>query len=660
MLCAAEEAIAPRLTFAYDGQPVDSDRQEKSVAQRDGWRIESFALPKGLVVSTESVRHGEAVEWVTWFENRGQEETGLLSAINDCDVSLPFEKDEIPPSAALKAEGPGLLVHAHNGSSNDAADFSADVTSWTGGSFRKAALPNLPDGKPSTQHYGSVRGRSSDPTLPFFNLNRGEKGVIVAVGWTGRWRADFTRAADGRVRIASGLAEAEFRLRPGERVRTSSVVLMPYSHGYVRSQNDFRRLMRAHYSPIGRAARPKRAPYSLMLWGGMTSRSLVSRIDCVAREKLGFDFAWVDAGWYGTFTTPSPNEYEGEWWSVVGDWRPNPKFHPDGLADVAAACRRADLGFLLWFEIERAGKDAPIRREHPEFFVMENLLDLGNEKAWTWAHETLRTRIRELGLSCYRQDLNISPGLTDHWRAADEKGRIGLSEIRHVMGLYRLWDALLDEFPGLLIDNCAGGGRRIDIEMCKRSVPLWRSDYQCPANPDPDVAQNHHLGIARFLPYHGTSVGRRLHDVYRFRSTYSPGMSVSAFFTEADDPDGLSSGDFAWIRRMGEEYRRVRELMEGDFHPLAEMERTVNKGAWCAYQYAKGGEGCLLVFRREASPCRVADYRLGGLEDGVDYVFTDADTGETSIRSGADIRSHGLTVEIPNPRQSKLLFYRRK
>lgn len=51
-----------------------------------------------------------------------------------------------------------------------------------------------------------------------------------------------------------------------------------------------------------------------------------------------------------------------------------------------------------------------------------------------------------------------------------------MTEIRFVEGHYAMWDELREKNPGLWIDNCAGGGRRIDLEMCMRSVPLWRSD----------------------------------------------------------------------------------------------------------------------------------------------------------------------------------------
>ena len=55
--------------------------------------------------------------------------------------------------------------------------------------------------------------------------------------------------------------------------------------------------------------------------------------------------------------------------------------------------------------------------------------------------------------------------------------RQGIAEIKYINGLYATLDELLDRFPGLVIDNCASGGRRLDYEMCRRSVPLFRTDY---------------------------------------------------------------------------------------------------------------------------------------------------------------------------------------
>ena len=59
-----------------------------------------------------------------------------------------------------------------------------------------------------------------------------------------------------------------------------------------------------------------------------------------------------------------------------------------------------------------------------------------------------------------------------YWHAADTADRQGMAETRHIEGLYAFWDDLLKRHPNLIIDNCASGGRRIDLETHWALDPL--------------------------------------------------------------------------------------------------------------------------------------------------------------------------------------------
>ncbi len=127
------------------------------------------------------------------------------------------------------------------------------------------------------------------------------------------------------------------------------------------------------------------------------------------------------------------------------------------------------------------------------------------ENTWDYCCNMLKEHISELKLDCLRIDFNFSP--LPFWRENDKHNRNGITEIKNINGLYRLWDTLLDEFPGLIIDNCVSGGIRIDIETLKRSVPPWRSDLVCPANYSIKGVQNHNLAYNLWLPYSGSGGG---------------------------------------------------------------------------------------------------------------------------------------------------------
>jgi hypothetical protein len=59
----------------------------------------------------------------------------------------------------------------------------------------------------------------------------------------------------------------------------------------------------------------------------------------------------------------------------------------------------------------------------------------------------------------------------------------------NIKGMYDMWDELRARHPGILLDSCASGGRRIDLEVLSRAVILSRSDYEFgpgPATPGAD------------------------------------------------------------------------------------------------------------------------------------------------------------------------------
>jgi alpha-galactosidase len=97
----------------------------------------------------------------------------------------------------------------------------------------------------------------------------------------------------------------------------------------------------------------------------------------------------------------------------------------------------------------------------------------------------------------------------DFWRKNDAPDRQGITEIKHVTGYLAYWDELRRRHPKMLIDSCASGGRRNDLETMRRAVPLWRSDYAFETTGHQCMTH----GVSLWLPYHGTarrSVSRSL------------------------------------------------------------------------------------------------------------------------------------------------------
>ena len=231
--------------------------------------------------------------------------------------------------------------------------------------------------------------------------------------------------------------------------------------------------------------------------------------------KAGCDFLWLDAAWFpGNF----PNG--------VGNWSCKPKEFPHGLKPVSDACHRLGLKFIVWFEPERVAAGTQIAREHPEFVfggANGGLFKLNDPAARRWLTDLLVQRIGEFGMDWYRNDFNIDP--LPFWRQNDPADRQGITEIRYVEGHYAMWDEMIARHPGLFIDNCASGGRRIDLETIQRSVTLWRSDTACGAGRG-DWHQAQAFGMNDYLPLH--EICAWTPDAYEMRSTSAPGRSCNS------------------------------------------------------------------------------------------------------------------------------------
>ncbi len=393
--------------------------------------------------------------------------------------------------------------------------------------------------------------------MPFFNLETGGQGLIGAVGWTGNWAAQFDRGGDGRLWLAAGMQRTHLKLLPGESIRTPRILLLFWRGDRLESQNLLRRFLLAHHSPRAPVA-AGRLPVFYGSWGELHEKTQLQAIRWFVDNKIPIDVFWIDAGWYGDkpFQEGS-TDANSQWWKYTGSWRPNKITYPRGLKPIGQLLRCNKLGFLLWIEAERVYRGTDLEREHPEWLLGPQgdnfLVNLGNPAARRGITDIVSSLICEGGLTWYRQDFNTDP--ENFWGAADAPDRVGMTEIRYIEGLYAFWDALVARHPGLMIDNCASGGRRLDLETISRSVALWRSDFQCRPDFNPAGMQGQTYGLSSWIPL---SAGvARATDAYRFysglggggHSGHVAGSSAAAQGRWSSKPAGYSPVSRAIITR---------------------------------------------------------------------------------------------------------------
>lgn len=571
-------------------------------------------MPPGGSAARVDYSGEDAAEWKIRIAVPASVESPLYENLKSADFVVQF------PST----NGPS--VHWSLGSRNESSDFAP----------RSGALVT---GKPFVLE--SFGGRSSDGAMPYFNLADGGGGLILAVGWTGDWKASFESLGGGRVRVVAGLKRSRFRLRPGEEVRLPSVLVMSYRGAWTDGQNRFRRLMLQHFTPVNHSPMelmPVAASVHGLLGFNVTTETNLSALAVeVAGLKLPIDTFWLDAGWN-----------QGGFPAGQGNPNPDPVRFPRGLAPVGKVVGDAGMRFLVWFEPERAMRGTWLEREHPEWLrsasgtppelrYMEKdgfrLLDLGNPYARRWAIDNVSRQLRETGIGIYRQDFNQYPSF--FWQTDEPADEVGLREIRHINGLYDFLDALLRRHPDLIIDNCASGGRRLDFEMMRRSVVLWRSDSCWDAKSFPRNMQAMTHGLSHWLPLHG--VGALTTDDVALRSGMGSCASYAVNFHDA--------AAVAALRSHLNRFLQVRALFAEDFHPLTPW--SDDPAEWLAFQFhdAAKGEGIVQAFRGESGAPQEFNLKLGGLDAAQGYLVSDWDRpGEVIRKTGLELGAAGLKL----------------
>lgn len=497
-----------------------------------------------------------------------------------------------------------------------------------------------------------LAGRSSAETgFPFFDLSGPASALCVAIGWTGQWVKELCPVPEG-CRVQAGLAEGDFFLRPGEELRLPSVLVVRGTDG-PDARRRMRRTLRAQMPP------ETTLPVAIQCFDryvqGLgntpvdptwaTEDGQRRMVEAAARLQH-IDALWLDAAW---FRDGFPRG--------VGNYSFAPGF-PRGLRPVADAARGKGMDFLLWFEPERVHRGSELfdctewLLRHPVMYSTR-VFHLGDEAALNWLTEKLTAMLRENGVTIYRQDCNVAD-LQTYWQDNDEPGRRGVTEIRYINGLYRLWDALRAACPGLRIDNCASGGRRIDLETVRRSVVLWRSDTGCwPETPGRRSAtwnQNQVLALSEYLPYHACAAWDT--DAYTVRAAGTQGLACNF---DVYHPEF----DFDRAAHTLAELKSMQPYWTGDFYPLTAP--TPDEGVWAAYQLALPDRGAVMAFRRAECRAEQGVFCLQAVEDRSRYRVTMTDDAYQTIETeytGAELAA-GLRLHIPRARGSVLVRYDR-
>lgn len=380
----------------------------------------------------------------------------------------------------------------------------------------------------------------------------------------------------------------------------------------------------------------------------LTEEFALAIIDRYRQFDMAPEVFWLDAGWNEGCECYHP---EATWWDKVGTWSPAKNRFPNGFKPISEAMHAIGSKFMVWFEPERVRKDTEIHKKYPQWILKAQshesmLFNLGNEEARLWLTDHISDFIKREGVDYYRQDFNFDP--YPFWEQNDQPERIGITEAKYVEGLYAYWDSLLVRFPNLLIDNCAGGGRRIDLETTSRSSSLFRSDYWLEG--DFNGAQCHTYALNFYLPQHSTSTS--IADDYKFHSSLASSVQGAWLVGRGKETIPLS-------KRYMQEFKEIRPYFYGDYYPLTPIDNYMSDKVWLAYQMnrPKEKDGIIVAFRRQENTETSIRVQLSGLEKNAKYELHYKNYGIKNIYKGNELMK-GLNITIKERPASLLITYK--
>lgn len=557
-----------------------------------------------LVATVEATIYEDyaTCEWTVYIKNNGADNSPVISNFYAADYKVDT----------------GLsTLYVSKGSSSDNDDFE----------LSKTYISTIP------MVFNANGGRTSS-TLPYFNISGQNCGVIMATGWTGQWYATVAQNLTG---VTLKAKQEYFRayLTAGEQVR-SPLVSMTFYNGdnALKGFNTFRNWESA--CVYTESAYPLTCSVIAGEFDRRNADEYIQQINSYSDlECEESDFLWRDAGWY---------TINGDWYDSVGNWTADETRFPDGLAPISEAAQARGMELLLWYEPERCCKDTEVYNEcikHEGWLIEngdenKNLVNLAVDGCCDYISNLIANSIKENKVGLYRQDFNFS--VLELWQQADDDlwdGREGIEENHYVTNLYRYLDTLIEVNPGLIIDNCASGGRRLDLEMSRRSIPLWRTDYNCSdseGNVNDDcleATQVASYGISFWLPLTGS--GLNASGEYAERTLITP-----------------------CTQRPG--YKNIRQYMDKNYYPLTYGGLDTSK--YLAMQFGDETEGTALIYKREDVKDNFYTLKLNGLNPDSTYTWYDYDN-PTAVYSakGSELMNTGVTLTVSETPKAVIILY---
>jgi hypothetical protein len=534
----------------------------------------------------------------------------------------------------------------------------------------------------SSTYARPVRGAARE-MIPYVLVGEGAPGAnwYLGIEYSARTRIALRRAGtslQGEAGLNPEPGPYRTRLAPRTRFATPPVFLGAARGGADGAGNVLRRWVREVLNNPHTVAA---ASYPLLVsnsWGsGMAVDAALARRMIDDAAALGLEMFHLDAGWF----------------REVGNWQPDPRKFPQGIAALADYAHGRGLRFGLWVDWAQAATssapgalnladptvrdwliaDPPAGWRHTEPFKGITI-DLGVPAAQAWVQRELERMVTDYHLDMLEHDgylLAQGSTRTDHPAAppegatrvyedsgflwADASNATDVSD-HATRAYYEIYAQLRARHPQLLLEICNDGGRMVDFGSAAHGDYFSITDTYDPlSNRRAFYDASYLLPPAMLESYVAAAAAPRLEN---FRYVLRSGML--GWFSLMQDAGRWSAEQRAAAQHELDLYKQeLRPLIRAaDLYHVGARPDGVN---WDGIEYysAQLGRGVLYAFRG-SGPDAMHRFQLRGLDPAGHYAVRFNDhVAPVQVLRGTQLMRVGVPVTLTVPVSSELVFFER-
>ncbi len=368
------------------------------------------------------------------------------------------------------------------------------------------------------------------------------------------WQMEVYRKDEG-LSLSGGLADYEFghwmkTIAPGELFTTPEAIV---SVAQTDSLDVFcGRLTQAalegiEQAPVSEQNLPIIFNEYCTTWGNPSHENIVQIVDAI--KDKGFSYFVIDCGWFKEDDVP--------WYKSMGDYEISSTLFSDGLDKTVDYIKESGMIPGIWFEIENVGSAAKVyhftdhllkRNGHTLTTYVRRFWDMRDPWVEEYLTEKVIGTLQDYGFGYMKIDYNENIGI-----GCDGAESLGEGLRQNIEASVAFIEKVKKEVPGIVIENCASGGHRLEpFLMSKTSMASFSDAHECVEIPV--IAANLHRVIHPaqsqiWAAIRETDSLQRI--AYSVANTFLGRMCISG------DVTNLSTGQWDLIDRGMDFYRLI-------------------------------------------------------------------------------------------------------